>query len=477
MSAKRHGTTPTEADGKSQLYKDVQHLLKHWTKASSNDLLDHLLIASRVEVQHSTQSPTKRLLLDALDALASNEPELARLLRLHFLDQMKTHEVAQRQNMAESTVYRKQKAAIRGLTDIIYALECNERQARQLQFQRRLPPPSYARAYGIEQHIDQLFRLLGAENRPYLISVEGIGGIGKTTLVHALMRRAIEQFSFADYGWISLKQQRLIPDGTIEEINPSAAKTSEQVIMALADQLLADIPAPTADRSEVILHQRLKSRSHLLVIDNLETLEDYHALLPLLQKLSNPSTIIVTSRKNLEASSAAFPYKVPELKAADALKLIRYEAGSSGLGQLAAYNDAELLPIYAVVGGNPLALKLVVGQLTFAPLSVILEALKEAQGESIENLYTFIYQRAWDSLESSEKEILLGTIALPEEGGDFARLQRTTDTDSAALYDALRQLVALNLVDRHQGDTMNSGWYRIHSLTRSFLYKQVLGWQ
>jgi len=60
-----------------------------------------------------------------------------------------------------------------------------------------------------------------------------------------------------------------------------------------------------------------------------------------------------------------------------------------------------------VVGGNPLALKLVVGQLCVLPLSQVLENLKQARGQTIDDLYTYIYWQAWHTLDETSQKVLL----------------------------------------------------------------------
>ena len=130
-----------------------------------------------------------------------------------------------------------------------------------------------------------------------------------------------------------------------------------------------------------------------------------------------------------------------------------------------------------MVGGNPLALRLVVGQLHVHALPVVLEALTLAQGQSIEQLYTYIYRQAWEALPQATRIAFLATALLPEPGERFAYLNDISGLSREALYSALHQLVRLNLLDRHAGEDLSSNRYAIHSLTRTFLMEQVRRWQ
>ena len=61
-----------------------------------------------------------------------------------------------------------------------------------------------------------------------------------------------------------------------------------------------------------------------------------------------------------------------------ALALVRQAGAQHNVAGLAAASDADLRPLYAAVGGNPLALLLVVGQLHLSDLPTVLADLQEA---------------------------------------------------------------------------------------------------
>jgi hypothetical protein len=212
----------------------------------------------------------------------------------------------------------------------------------------------------------------------------------------------------------------------------------------------------------------------MIVIDNLETLADVESLLPTVQDLANPTKFVLTSRQSFYAEPTLYHVAVPELSEPDALRLIRQEAKWSNLPVLAESSDAVLQPIYQTVGGNPLALRLVVGQTHIHTLESILDDLRMARGRPVEQLYTFIYRRAWDSLdELSQRVLLIMPLANPH-GDELAYLAEVGDVDSGDLRLALNKLVTLNLVDARGG--LNERRYSIHSLTRSFLHEQVARW-
>jgi hypothetical protein len=155
------------------------------------------------------------------------------------------------------------------------------------------------------------------------------------------------------------------------------------------------------------------------------------------------------------------------------LHFIRQEAGSRGLRVVVEASDADLKRIYETVGGHPLALKLVVGQLASLPLSTVINRLQQAQGKSIEELYTFIYWDVWQLLEPAAQQALL-VMPLVEEGA-LEQLLVLSRLDSDQLNRALEQLINLSLVQ--VGGDLDNRRYSIHRLTETFLLNEALRWQ
>jgi len=127
------------------------------------------------------------------------------------------------------------------------------------------------------------------------------------------------------------------------------------------------------------------------------------------------------------------------------------------------------------VGGNPLALRLVVGQTHIHALGDILDDLRQSSSRRSEALYTYLYRQAWEHLDADAREALLLMPLVAEQGGDLAYLAALSGRAPGKLRSVLETLVTLNLVDRR--GSLQESYYTIHSLTRTFLHEQVLRWQ
>jgi hypothetical protein len=207
-------------------------------------------------------------------------------------------------------------------------------------------------------------------------------------------------------------------------------------------------------------------------VDNLETMTDVASLLPTLRQLAGPSKFILTSRER-NYPGAVYHYVLPELGEADALLLVRHEAGQSNVTALVEATDDELRPIYQTVGGNPLALRLVVGQAHVHDLPEILDELRAARGRA-EALYEFIYRRAWEHLDEAARQALLAMPLIPPGGGRFEDLAAFSGMEKGPLRAALERLVARHLVDVR--GPLGARRYSIHGLTRSFLEEAIALW-
>lgn len=416
-----------------------------------------------------------RVLNRGLTALEMTNHDGARILRLRFLDGHATYVVANRLNLSEPTVYRHQGLAIDQLAAVLAEMEENVRGHRQAVLEARLEPPTYLRLFGVDGHRDQLLDLLLADTPPWIVAVDGMGGIGKTSLANATARAVIQRRLHGEVAWVSARQQRFDLGGVVRQVDQPAL-TVAGLLEALATQLLPGAPPLTSNEKTIsALRAAFDVRPMLVVVDNLETATDVESLLPVLHRLAGPARFLLTSRHSLFGQAGVFHLRVPELAESDALSLVRLEAEQRNLPELAAASDADLHPIYQTVGGNPLALRLVVGQTHVHSLASILGDLSSARGTPAETLYTFIYRWAWDNLGEKPRRALLAMPLVTERGGSLDFLAQLSGLEAGALSDALAELVTLSLVDS-RGDALDRR-YSIHNLTRTFLLEQVIRWQ
>ena len=77
-------------------------------------------------------------------------------------------------------------------------------------------------------------------------------------------------------------------------------------------------------------------------------------------------------------------------------------------------------PLFDTVGGNPLALRLVTGQLHLLALPQVVENLARRRGgKRAEDLYRFIYWDAWQRLPDDARDVLMLMPLFAGDGADW----------------------------------------------------------
>lgn len=455
----------------------VHDALKAWSaRPDAGGTLAGLRL-TQMELDAGAANPrqaTNRVLLDAIKALSAAYDREADLLRMRFLDGQPIHIVANRLNAAEPSIYRWQSQAVDRLAGLLWQREQQAIEQRIAALEARLEPATYNQLVGVETlHATLLEQLLGPP-AAHLISIHGLGGIGKTSLADAALRAAIRRAPHSEVAWVSARRQRFDFGGRIHSLDQPAL-TVDALLDALVVQLLPGTPKFTeANQAIAALRASFTRQPVMVVVDNLETAADIQNLLPVLHQLANPARFVLTTRHSLYGESV-FHLAVPELAEADALRLVRQEAAQRNLPQLSAADDAQLRPIFLTVGGNALALRLVIGQAHVRSLPGILEDLAAARGAPVEQLYSYVYQAAWQRLDEPCRRALLAMPLIPPQGGSLEQIALVSQLEPGALGDALGELVTLNLVDS-RAPLLSRRRYSIHALTRTFLLEQVARW-
>jgi hypothetical protein len=426
---------------------------------------DLLIMRQRLQAENEEAEPVwhivcGKLLLAGIHQLAESNPRGAEILQAHYIDRLTMRGIAHKLGYENRyQAHREQRRAIEQLAAILMQWEGNARQGHLAHLLQGLhKEPTYDTLFGAEESVARLQAALLAPDHSWLIVVSGLGGLGKTAVADRAIRLIAPTLRFQKISAIYLESGNL-------PLNNLLARLARE--MGLSATHEAD--------TERQLAQLLKSCPCLVLIDGLE--EDLSHLAEGLSKLANPSKFILTSRHRPAANNTFFVQPLAALTAAAAADLLRQHAHKIGRRELADASAAQISAIQQKVGGNPLALKLIVGLSDRHSVPAILNDLTELKVEAeIEAMYRHIYWKAWRAL-SGEGQTVLKAMQLPDSA-DGASLAYLASLCPALDLRAINAAIA-DLINRSLLETQGSIWdeqlrYRIHSLTKTFLQTEII---
>ncbi|MCA9938117.1 MAG: hypothetical protein KC418_05715 [Anaerolineales bacterium] len=450
----------------SSVRQAVHKALRNWRTIGGDieNLLMFLLVMHQAQRQPlHLQTPamlrqtTNDFLESNLEILAQKNPIGAAIIDGRFCERKTMGKVAESLNFSEDYAYNLQRKALKELGQIIYGLEVTARRQYQYELEANLPY-NYCntRLFGVENARHQLTQCLLNPEMPPIVVLYGIGGIGKSSLACAVAQDIIQTFFFGNIIWLEI-------DGA----------NDDEWVTNLTRKTTA-----SSSTNELIAHPRhlLKANRYLVIIDNLETPEDLHQILATIQTFHGPSRFLLTSRIQPEAGHY-FLQPLSDISFAEAHALLQNQMMLSSqhhTGDLLTVEEAQA--IYNVVGGNPLALKLVAGLRLHFSAEHILAELKEAVHTGIAGLYHAIYWKAWHNLTSYAHRLLraMTLIAPTELGGSLEQIQSISQLSNVQFMQAVTELITYSLLEPHNRGAQKR--YSIHPITRTFLLKEVIRW-
>ena len=358
-----------------------------------------------------------------------------------------------------------------GLSSLAQKLRRLEMQAQEERRQANpsLPLPDFTHLVGAEPYLERLSSLFNDEEGPRLVSLEGMGGIGKTALARAFVALPETVSRWKHILWVSARQYFFAEDVGITSTEESSSTLDDVTARLLELMGMGHVSnKPVTERLETI-QAALSMDAYLIVVDNLETMEEYQQLIPALVQCAGKSRFLITSRQTLRQ----FPYvqSIPlfELDFDAACELVQTECKRRGYEK--TLSEDACAELYDLVGGIPLAIKLIAAQLNLRTLDTILDGFRQAKG-SMDALYRYLYWQAWQLLGDPTRHLMLTFLPTDPEGETVAFLQMMSGQTEEIFFNALRELDQFSLLET-TGDVRTLR-YRLHRLTVTFLQTDIL---
>ena len=420
---------------------------------------------------HSRNVAIRQLLEQSVEQLDREGGADATLIRLHYFNKWFVKEIAtERKLTLEQVKYRIRQ----GVDQLAVIVEKEETQARRDAVRRLrsfLPLPSYHTLYGNEDVRRALTtQLTSAEPKSWLHAVVGIGGIGKTSLVREAVFEAAGALQLDELLWMRVQNGRVVLEGGRPMLLDDHALIT--TLLTRLDPTFATVTDRQAQRQR--LHRCLEERKTLLVVDNLEVATELERVIMQLYSFLNPLKVIITSREQPSDAYHVNVNRLNELGRTATLQLIRQQAEERNVPMLTAGNERLVASIYEAVGGNPLAVKLIVGLAKRLELAELLADLITATHRHIDQMYRYIFERAWGELGETAQALLMIMPLATDNGMTLERMRVNSGLDFGQLGEAIDELSQRSLLD--VGGTTVERKYTIHQLTRAYLASDVINW-
>ena len=334
------------------------------------------------------------------------------------------------------------------------------------------PGKTYHRLIGRSRELNQLLAALREPGRKSVIAVVGLGGMGKTTLAQEAMEQCWREGLFEHIVWASAKTERFVGEGARQ--TEVSDYSFEQLLDDIGRQCdRRDIAKLPPDQKRVAVKQLLTAHRVLVVMDNMETIPDSELFVDQLGQMLGPSKLLITSRHQVR-HERIFTLDLGGLFEAEGLAFLREDSEERGIQLIAQAKRDDLVEIYQATGGAPLAMKLVVGQVSRWPLERVLHNLKAAKfaGPNYD-FYRFIFKHSWDMLAVEAQKVLVSMSVFDLANGSAeTALRQVSRVEPEAVQQALDQLILLSLVDV-SGD-LTTRRYTLHPLTHYFILSDIV---
>ncbi|MEO1428911.1 MAG: tetratricopeptide repeat protein [Cyanobacteria bacterium J06633_8] len=333
-----------------------------------------------------------------------------------------------------------------------------------------LPSRDYTRLVGREAEAERLLKLISFEWPTPCVSIEGIGGVGKTTLAldiaYACLKasndiylgRTLEKNlpTFELIVFTSAKAQFFTPRGILNRLRRE--RTLVDIFTSITRTVsFQNYQSATFEETYEQIYKCLANMRTLLIIDNLDTLEEQQQVLSFLYELPLTVKALITSREKTPFNTVA----LTSLNKTDALILIQQQAAEKQVD----LSLKQCLQLYKNIGGIPAAIVYGISQLaagyTFDNLT---SRLIPAQADFSQ----FYFETSVKPLKGKPAYDFLMALSLFAKPPSLEALKAVASVeDSLDVANGLAKLQQLSLISYHQGR------YEMLLLTREYAVREM----
>lgn len=328
------------------------------------------------------------------------------------------------------------------------------------QIRHNLPSYPYYSFVGRKNELKIVMDWLTNNDKVNILSIIGIGGIGKTSLALEAAYCCKKARLFDNIIFVSVKTSILTSDGirTHQSTRDPLKEIVESILFTIGNN---DVLKLYTEERIVFIRSALAREKTLLIIDNVDAIDNQDKIITFLHNLPQEVKVIVASRQFFQLPSLII-HLYPMTKE-DSLELITLEAKRKEV----ILNHEEKEVIFNYTYGNPLLIVFTVSRLSLGySIQSIENQLKNTEG----NLFDFILNDIISKLHNSESYELLVAFSMLAKESDKETIANLSGFkgDIAELDKEFVTLQQLNLIDKTQKNK-----YYIHPLIRDYIIRDV----
>jgi hypothetical protein len=318
-----------------------------------------------------------------------------------------------------------------------------------------LPQRRHSKFIGHRAELERLLNLL-AGNRQQIIPIEGMAGVGKTSLALEAAYRCLRDYNFTAIIFSSAQSEQFLGSHLTRRFMAERnLRDLLQVIFRTLDY--SDALPSNLEEQVLALRDILAERPALIIVDNVENLADQSDTIGFLACLPPTVKVIIASRVRLGLEGEAIALQ--PLNVRESIELIQHQAQNQNL-QIEA---DQINLIGRTAKGLPLAITYLVGYLSINEETVPKEALADT------DLALYCFEKAISQLKTIPDAVayqLLLSLSLFSDGASFDAIAHMTDAtvNREAIAPGLQELYRRTLTF-----SLAPERYHLHSLTQEYV--------
>jgi tetratricopeptide (TPR) repeat protein len=299
----------------------------------------------------------------------------------------------------EALFYETKSEAAEVLASELWAEEAKARQEIQ-GIPHNIPERKFDFVSRVDNQGRDLVQLVvqGLQNRPWVVSIRGYGGVGKTRLAIEAAWAAVSQGVFDRVAWVDMTPERAGPSGLFGYILDTVGKR-------LGSRKVLNMES-IEERMRLVLSLLAREKC-LVVIDSTENVaaEEHEQIIEFVRELPLPTCAMIVSREKQRKTELETMIELVGMNETEALSFLRARAGETSIG----LDDQQAHYLFRVTRGNPRAMLFALGWMAKygLPAADVLDPKMAEMSELLDHLLGRVYERL-----DQDEEVVLNVMPL-----------------------------------------------------------------